>query len=65
MGDLSTMQSVKQGTRGLLNTMNDKVAIASATVGRGDTHVRAHNPPVPDFSVWSRIVTGQHSQQRG
>lgn len=40
MADLSTLQTVKQGTRQLLGHFNDKVAIASATVGRGDLHVR-------------------------
>ena len=50
--DMSTMQTVKQGTRQLLTTMNDKVAIASASVSRGETHVSASPRSTRVFGVF-------------
>jgi len=40
MTDLSTMQTVKQGTRQFIAVASDKWGIASASVSRGETHVR-------------------------
>jgi len=44
MDNLSTMQSVKQGTRQFMAVATDKMALASVSVSRGETHVSPAYP---------------------
>ena len=39
MADLTTMQTVKQGTKQFMAVATDKWGIASASVARAETHV--------------------------
>ncbi len=49
MTDLTTMQTVKQGTKQFMAVATDKWGIASASVTRAETHVSPVSAEPPGF----------------
>ncbi len=58
MDNLTTIQSVKQETRKFMAVATDKMALASASVSRGETHVSSDSLDAREISHTSRIPGG-------
>ncbi len=58
MDNLTAIQSVKQETRKFMAVANDKMALASASVSRGETHVSDACLGAGDFIHISRTRGG-------
>jgi hypothetical protein len=64
MADLTILQSAKQGTRQFMAVATDKMALASATVTRGETHVSATGRIIAGFLQCSGTNRGNIVSER-